>query len=1028
MKKFFTILGILWVFTCSLFAKEIDIKQAEVLAQNFYFEKINRIAILDYDKIVISEKVAIEYEQKPLLYIFNFGDNQGFVLVSAEDNVYPVLGYTTAGRYQESELPPAFVEMLENFKAQINFVKKNGLTADEIIKLNWQRYSNKEAQIQKNLTGVEPLLTSIWEQDRYYNAMCPPDVNGADGHARVGCVAVAMAQIMKYHTYPEHGTGSNSYSLAYYGTISADFSAATYEWDKMEDMLTDYNDEVAELSFHCGVAVEMIYGPEGSGAYSENVVQALRNYFNYSPTTHIEYKYSYLTPNWENLIINELNYYRPVYMSGSGTGGHAFVCDGYDNDGTNYFHFNWGWGGMYNGYYLITNLHPGTHDYSQGQAAIVGIQSPLPPQAEFQANQTNVYTGSSVDFRDVSTGIPISWYWTFEGGSPAVSDEKNPTNIVYITPGAYEVTLTISNFNGADTEVKSNFITVSNDALPKANFAVSDSIPATGETVQFFDRSFNGTTEWLWEFDPSTVTFVNGSNPQSQNPSVQFNAASLYRVSLTVTNANGSDQKTLDNYIYAGGLLLPFEENFEQVTFKDRWTIENPDGDITWDGYYKLSGNLPSRKSAWLNFYAYQNVGARDRLISPLINLAIYRDPVLIFKHAYAIYSMTRRDSLIIYISTNNGDDWQRIFAASDNGTGNFATSPPTTLEFIPRSADHWSGIGYGSGLISIDLTPWTGSANARIMFESYNGHGNSLYIDDLKIFVTQIPFVLAPIPEKFYIEDSSPQIICSDLRMVFSHPDTNINLNYRVVSDNEKVRPIIYNNQLSISFLRDYNGNANIIASAFDDLGVSASDSFLVTITPINDPPMVYFPQSIEFYKDTSIALDVWNYSSDKEIADSLLTYSFESNNAGLLLDYNKNNGTLNISSNGFVGSCLLYLTAIDDSNATAKDTVSVQVMDNSEVDFISDKVPENYELYQNYPNPFNAVTQIRYALPEPGWVKLDIYNTLGQKISTWIDDKQSAGYHLIQWESNEFATGVYLVRMQCNRFVAQRKIMVMK
>ncbi|MGC9336786.1 MAG: C10 family peptidase, partial [Candidatus Cloacimonadia bacterium] len=264
--------------------------------------------------------------------------------------------------------------------------------------------------------------------------------------------AVAMAQIMRYHKYPEHGTGSSSYYYGPYGWISADFGNATYNWDNMPNYLTDYNDDVALIGFHCGVSVEMMYGPEGSGAYSSDVPYALINYFNYASSVSYEERWYYSDTQWENLLQTELSAKRPVYYSGSGSsGGHAFVCDGYNGS---YFHFNWGWGGLYNGYFYLSALNPGTHDFNSWQAAVVGIKSPLLPLADFSASATTILPGESIDFYDLSEGIPNSWIWSFDGGTPATSSLQNPTGIMYSSPGTYDVSLSVGNTNGIDDTLK----------------------------------------------------------------------------------------------------------------------------------------------------------------------------------------------------------------------------------------------------------------------------------------------------------------------------------------------------------------------------------------------------------------------------------------------------------------------------------------------------------------------------------------------------------------------------------------------
>jgi len=1026
MKKLNIILFFAIFSNCLLFAKEVPLELARQVAKNFYYERVNQTSKVTYSDIKFKDKIILENNINPAYYVFNLENRNGFVIIAAEDNVYPILGYSFEGSYGESDLPPALVEFVESYEQQIAFVKINNLQADPEIKSTWQKYSTNAVNLKNSLETIGPLLTTTWDQDRYYNAFCPEDPDGANGHARVGCVAIAMAQVMKYHNYPHRGSGSHSYYYSPYGTISANFGATTYNWKNMADFLTDYNNDVALLCFHCGVSVEMMYGPNGSGAYSEDVPEALIQYFNYASTTHIEHKYEFSNEGWKNLLKSELDAFRPMYYSGYGAGGHAFVCDGYQD--WDHFHFNWGWGGLYNGYFYVSSLHPGTHDYSDWQAAVVGIQSPLPPVADFTSNLTTVLTGSSVSFTDLSTNIPASWHWSFEGGTPAHSTEKNPENIIYETPGTYSVTLTVTNQNGSGTVTKTDYITVSHSALPIADFTVDHSIPAIGTIVNFHDVSLNNPISWLWTFIPNTITFFNGTDANSRNPEIQFDEPIVYSVNLVVSNANGSDSVAKNDLIFSGGLPLPFEEDFELGSFKEKWTIENPDYGITWDGYYKLSGNLPSRKSAWIYFYDYPAIGERDRLISPLLNFSGLESAYLQFKHAYAIYDISRRDSLIIHISTDNGINWTRIFEASDDGTGNFATHPPTTAEFVPKNTTDWCGVGYGSDQIRIDLSPWAGNANVKIMFESYNGHGNSLYIDDFLVNSNQPPFLVSPIPDTSFAEDTGPHTIIKDLNKIFVDPDPDDILRFIPISHNYKIRPIAAGDSLVIFTGFNYFGSADIIVLVNDGIWDSVSDTFIVEILPINDAPQINLPDSISFPFDSSYFLNIWECASDIESPDSSLIYSFDSDNDSLLIDFNEKNGELVLSSPCKIDNCNLYAMVTDDSNAISQDTLIVRIKQPTGIEITNNTVPVKYELFQNHPNPFNAITTIRFSLPELGEVKIEVYNNLGQKVATLFNGRKSTGFHEIKFDASSLASGLYFYRIQAGQFIRVKKMLVMK
>jgi hypothetical protein len=215
------------------------------------------------------------------------------------------------------------------------------------------------------------MTTTTWDQGLYYNEQCPADPAGPGGHCVTGCVATAMGQILNYFRWPESGTGSYSYDCPPYGTLFADFGNANYQYDLMESSLAHSNEEIAELLNHLGVSVDMVYGPDGSGMYNHKAAYSMKTYFKYSPETQYLYRDS-TTMDWDSVIVAHLNQKIPLYYAGwsvPGTIGHAFVCDGYQ--GEDYFHFNWGWGGSYDGYFYTDNLTPGGSDFNLAQELII---------------------------------------------------------------------------------------------------------------------------------------------------------------------------------------------------------------------------------------------------------------------------------------------------------------------------------------------------------------------------------------------------------------------------------------------------------------------------------------------------------------------------------------------------------------------------------------------------------------------------------------------------------------------------------
>lgn len=357
------------------------------------------------------------------------------------------------------------------------------------------------------------------------------------------------------------------------------------------------------------------------------------------------------------------------------------------------------------------------------------------PEANFEVNEPLIPTGESVDFTDLTTGIPSSWEWTFVGGTPSSSSDQNPQDITYSEEGTYSVMLIASNELGVDTIVKEDYITVSSTLLPEVAFEANKQITCSNDTVTFTDLSKYSPIQWLWEFHPETVTFVNGTDATSQNPQVVFEDATQYAVTLTVYNLNGPSTLTENEFIYAGGFPPYFIETFADLDFLNKnWTIENTDQNKTWE-YFAVGGTGADSMAAGLDFSTYMAIGQRDRLVSPTFNLSGLTTTSLEFQYAYAQRMTSISDSLIVYISNNCGTSWTRIFANAENGTGNFATHEPVPDgTFWPMLPSDWCISGYGASCITLDISAWAGSSDVQIAFETWSAYGNPLFIDNVAV------------------------------------------------------------------------------------------------------------------------------------------------------------------------------------------------------------------------------------------------------------------------------------------------------
>ena len=353
------------------------------------------------------------------------------------------------------------------------------------------------------------------------------------------------------------------------------------------------------------------------------------------------------------------------------------------------------------------------------------------PIADFEADNVIVPLGDTVNFTDLTLGVPTDWQWSFEGAVPDFSTVQNPGSIVYPAEGEYNVQLITSNDLGSDTAYKTNYIMVSATILPEVHFYADKDFVCTGDVVTFSDSTLYMPHQWEWQFDPSTVTFAEGTDQYSENPKVIFDEPGVYSVTLTAWNLNGQSSLTKFDMIQAGGYVPYFHETFEEPLTENHWTIENPDEDKTWEPY-QVGGNGPGNTAMAVNFREVYGIGRKDRLISPQFNFEGMTAAYLEFQHAYAQRNAGVSDSLFVLVSGDCGETWTRVFAGGEDGTGNFATHPFADYDFVPQTASDWCGTGWGSGCNTIDLTPWAGQSNVRIAFETYSMYGNPIFIDNV--------------------------------------------------------------------------------------------------------------------------------------------------------------------------------------------------------------------------------------------------------------------------------------------------------
>lgn len=372
---------LLWFLLCSgvshncALANPISREQALQNARDFFAAKGKTLPERSFRHAPVKNGVlTVEANY----FVFNVGDDQGFVIAAGDDCVPAILGYADRGTFAGDSLPANVKAWLDGYSDAIGRLQASGQQAPRRAPTH---------------AAIPVLLTCQWDQDYPYNMYCPQFFDTGETCV-TGCVATAMAQIMYYHrvrSVRSVQADIPGYTCATdwenYGkmTVQGIPKNSPIDWNDMTDTYNSRSTDaakraVANLMKYCGVSVKMDYSPSASGAVSQHVATALNNYFGYDAGTHYVWRSSYSDDAWDELIYNELANGRPVLYNGQGSeGGHAFVCDGYDGDG--YYHFNWGWGGYCDGNFLLSDLTPpgfgiGSNGggFNDKQGAIIGAK------------------------------------------------------------------------------------------------------------------------------------------------------------------------------------------------------------------------------------------------------------------------------------------------------------------------------------------------------------------------------------------------------------------------------------------------------------------------------------------------------------------------------------------------------------------------------------------------------------------------------------------------------------------------------
>ena len=560
-----------------LMANPVDVNEAKALGQKFVdanFEMAHRGIALT------SAYTAFTDRGNACYYVFNVGD-AGFIILSADDFYRPVIGYSENGKFDYDNMPPALRDYLDGITMGRSMNRSTSSAAPDVA-ADWQMLEKTGRLVSRHGgRGVDYLVQTQWNQDYPYNYYCPEDPDGSHGHTYVGCLATAMAQLVAFWKYPEHGNGSHCYIHEDYGQICADFENTYYDWDHIANKIDENSpieeiEAVALVSFHCGVMIDMGYGPDGSGGGSGGIPDALNTYFNYSDA-NVQYRRDdYETAIWKSMVREQFDMGWPMYYGGCEDDGcHAFVCDGYDD--YDMFHFNLGWGGGSDGWYLIDDA-PYTHPadamfnfvpqvvYDATPSAPTNLMVIPSSDTSFEAtltwtNPTSYLDGSAMTdiekivvmrnnkvCHEITSGIVagqqmiitdrVPYYDSFEYEVYAVSNGRNGKQaikrLVSFGPTCdWRVVMTTTDFHGW----KGNHISVYNMANTEiANMTMTSSTP----TAEHFDAPV-GRVKFAWTPSNDTIDNISFTIRDSQDAIVyQFSGSTAeLNAGVFITTNNG---------------------------------------------------------------------------------------------------------------------------------------------------------------------------------------------------------------------------------------------------------------------------------------------------------------------------------------------------------------------------------------------------------------------------------------------------------------------------------------------------------
>lgn len=443
MGKIIHLFFVTFFLVSSLYAQKRSAQDAITVASQFLkvsednLEAVSTQQSRSRGNKVSADKITRGY------YVVNNDSGNCFVIVSADERMITVLGFSREGVFQEDKVPEGLLDLLDSY--------------DVVYAQLAEGAQGECARRQVSYPDVSPLIKTEWGQGQAelpYNAQCPLDPAGSGKRCLTGCVATAMAQVMNYYKYPNQCSGEHSYTLnGFEEPQSINFSSVQFDWANMPSKELEWNgtnssqiNAVSQLMHVCGVAVEASYGVGGTSAIEGNIPYAFINYFGYNPNMQLLSRKYASTSEWHALIQQELRQQRPVIYSGQGYDGHQFILDGCNDNG---YHVNWGWNGYCNGYFQLDAMEYSdqynSFSYNDSQSMIIGI-SPYE-----MGKREDVFTSDGFYMTNKEVAVGETCY---QAGVYSVSCYSSKTNSYYENPATIDATTCLALYDTEGTFIR----------------------------------------------------------------------------------------------------------------------------------------------------------------------------------------------------------------------------------------------------------------------------------------------------------------------------------------------------------------------------------------------------------------------------------------------------------------------------------------------------------------------------------------------------------------------------------------------